>query len=173
MLFELEDLKEYEDVMALEDEMIVNDVFIKSFKSSHDATDSRNFIIKDETGSMAYITDTGYLNQKYFKMLSNLNLYLFECNHDIEMLEDGPYPKWLKTRVLSDVGHLSNNMAGFYLAKLIGPDTKDVLLIHLSETNNKPEIALKTVKETLDDYEVDFKNIKCACQDKKSEVYVL
>ena len=62
---------------------------------------------------------------------------------------NGKYPKWLKARILSDKGHLSNNAAGFYLSKLIGPHTKSVVLAHLSHENNTPDIALKTVKTIL------------------------
>ena len=86
------------------------------------------------------------------------------------MLQTGPYPVWLKKRVLSDEGHLSNISAGVYLSKLIGSNTKQIVLIHLSETNNNPEIALKTVKETFEEYDINFKNISCASQDRISEV---
>ena len=98
---------------------------------------------------------------------------MFESNHDIEMLENGPYPKWLKARVKSDSGHLSNNAAGFYLAKLIGPNTKKVLLIHLSETNNCPDKALETVYSILKEYEINFNKVSCAMQDERSEVIAL
>lgn len=173
MFYEMENLKDYNHVLVLEDEYSCDDFKIKSIKSSHDAVDSRNFIIDDFHSKMAYITDTGYVNQKNFKYLTNLDLYLFESNHDIEMLENGPYPKWLKARVKSDSGHLSNNAAGFYLAKLIGPNTKKVLLIHLSETNNCPDKALETVYSILKEYEINFNKVSCAMQDERSEVIAL
>ena len=169
---ELEDLKEYNHVVFLENDMELDDgTLIRSFRSSHDANDARNFVISNNESSVAYITDTGYVNRNNFKMLENLSLYLFESNHDIEMLENGPYPVWLKKRVLSDNGHLSNNAAGFYLSKLIGDNTKHVLLIHLSETNNCPEKALETVNDTLKKYEIEFGNISCAKQDEHTEVF--
>ncbi len=172
MFFEMDDLKDYSHVLVVDKDFKQDELVVKSFKSSHDAVDSRNFIISDGKTKVGYITDTGYLNHKYFSMLYNLDVYLFESNHDIEMLENGPYPKWLKTRVLSPEGHLSNNEAGFYLAKLIGPNTKKVMLIHLSEVNNNPDIALKTVYDVLNDYEIDFKHITCATQDERSEVMI-
>ena len=89
------------------------------------------------------------------------------------MLQEGPYPKWLKKRVLSDTGHLSNISAGVYLSKFIGSKTKKVILIHLSETNNTPEIALTTVKDVFKEYDVNFKNISCASQNEISEVIEL
>ncbi len=170
MLFEMEDIKDYNHVIVVEDEYQTKDFIIKSFRSSHDATESRNFIIDDYSCKMAYVTDTGYVNQRNFKYLSNLDYYLFESNHDIEMLENGPYPKWLKSRVRSDSGHLSNNAAGVYLAKLIGPNTKRVLLIHLSETNNSADKALQTINEIFEEYEIKFNNLTCALQDEVSEV---
>ena len=173
MFYEMSDLKDYTHVQVVDNEFTKDELSIISFKSSHDAVDSRNFIISDGNSKMAYITDTGYVNQKYFKMLYNLDLYLFESNHDIEMLENGPYPKWLKKRVLSDNGHLSNNASGFYLSKLIGPNTKKVLLIHLSEINNTPDKALETVYDILRDYKVDFNKISCAMQDERSEVITI
>lgn len=93
-----------------------------------------------------------------------------ESNHDIEMLNNGPYPKWLKKRVLSDYGHLSNNAASFYLTKLIGPNTKKVILMHLSETNNSKDKSLLTLNETFKEYEVNFKNVIISDQNEKSEV---
>ena len=139
-------------------------------KTSHDTTDSRSFIIRAEGKSIVYMTDTGFINTKYFKKLSNLDVYLFESNHDIEMLLHGPYPKWLKDRVICPYGHLSNKDSSVYLAKLIGPNTKKILLMHLSEKNNTPEKALETIKETFKEYEIKFKNISCATQRDKSEV---
>lgn len=153
-----------------EDEIIIDDIKIKSIHSSHDALDSRNYIFSYKDKALAYITDTGYVNSKYFPILKNLDIYLFESNHDVELLQHGPYPKWLKKRILSDSGHLSNNMAGFYLAKLIGSKTKNVILIHLSETNNLEQIALNQVQGILLEYNVDFKNIICAKQDEITDM---
>ena len=86
------------------------------------------------------------------------------------MLTHGPYPDWLKRRVLSDEGHLSNQACGFYLSKLIGPKTKKVFLMHLSEVNNNSEVALNTVFDSLEQSMVNFKEIVCAEQDNISEV---
>ena len=80
---------------------------------------------------------------------------------------NGPYPYILKQRVLSDKGHLSNELSGTYLKELIGDKTKKVVLAHLSETNNTPEIALKTVKEIVDNESIDIIN---AFQDEPVEV---
>ena len=100
---------------------------------------------------MVYVTDTGYLNQKNLQKLINKNLYILESNHDVEMLMNGPYPYILKQRVLSDKGHLSNELAGSYLRDIIGINTKKIVLAHLSETNNDAQIAINTNKEIIGD----------------------
>ena len=170
ILKNLPQLKNYENLIIYDESIALPEDIITSIKVSHDSNDARNFIIEDGKYSLCYITDTGYINHKYFKLLENRTIYLFESNHDIEMLQTGPYPAWLKKRVLSDTGHLSNISAGVYLSKFIGKDTKKVILMHLSETNNKPELALKTVKDTFKEYDVKFNNISCASQNEISEV---
>lgn len=170
MLLSLESLSNYNHIITYNDLIDLEDIKIYALKSSHDAVASRNFIIEEGNYSIVQITDTGYIKSKYFKLLKNRDVYFMESNHDIEMLEHGPYPDYLKKRVLSDEGHLSNNASGFYLSKLIGDKTKTVYLMHLSEVNNLPEVALKTVKDTLNDYDVKFDNIKCASQNEISEV---
>lgn len=171
MLKNIPFLKSYENLIIYnEDNINLCEDLIETIKSSHDSNDARNFIIYDGKKSLCYITDTGYINQKYFDKLKNHDIYLFESNHDVEMLTNGPYPSWLKARVLSDKGHLSNIATGVYLSKFIGDKTKHIILIHLSETNNKPSIALETAKETFDEYEVKFNNISCASQNEISEM---
>ena len=173
MFSEIEDLKYYDKVLLYDEKIELDDTTIDIIKTSHDTTDARSFIIKNKNNSVAYVTDTGFLNTKFFKKLTNINVYLFESNHDIEMLLNGPYPKWLKDRVMGPYGHLSNKDSSVYLAKIIGPDTKKIILTHLSEKNNTPEKALATIKETFKEYEIDFNNISCATQRDKSEVIEL
>ena len=172
MLKHLPYLKEYDKVLVYEDDIYIDGLVISSIKSSHDSIDSRNFIIEEGKSSVVYITDTGYINVKNFPILYNKNIYLMESNHDIELLNDGPYPAWLKKRVLSDVGHLSNKAASFYLTKLIGPNTKKVILMHLSEVNNTKEKSLETLWDTFKEYEMSFNKVKVSDQNKRSEVMV-
>ena len=167
----LESIKDYPNTLVLEDEVTLeNNIIVTSIHSSHDAIDSRNYIIEAEGKKVAYITDTGYINNKYFKVLANLDVYLFESNHDIELLQHGPYPAWLKKRILSDEGHLSNKLSSFYLSKLVGDKTKKIILIHLSENNNLEEIALETINNTFLERGIKFSNIECARQEEKTEV---
>lgn len=170
MFMELQNIKQYHNILIYENEIILNGLRIKAIKSSHDSVDSRNFIIEEGNKSVVYITDTGYVNNKYFNHLKNKNVYLFESNHDIEMLNNGPYPKWLKRRVLGDEGHLSNKAASFYLAKLVGDNTKKIILMHLSEVNNTEEKSLETIQNTFKEYDVNFNDIRCAKPEEISEV---
>lgn len=169
-LYEINDLKNYSRILVCENELDLDGVNIKSFKSSHDAIDSRNFVISEGDKRIGYITDTGYINVKYFKYLFNLDIYLFESNHDVELLQHGPYPELLKRRILSDSGHLSNKAAAFYLTKLIGDKTKEIILIHLSEINNLEEVAMNTINSTFMEYGIEFHNVICARQNEATRL---
>lgn len=140
-----------EDLVLVEDEFTFGHLTITTIHTSHDSLGSVGFLIENDHKSIVYITDTGYLNQKSLKKIINKNLYIMESNHDVEMLMNGPYPYILKQRVLSDQGHLSNELAGNYLRDIIGIDTKKIVLAHLSETNNCIDLALNTNKEIIGD----------------------
>ena len=106
----------------------IKDLTINVIKTSHDTEDSVGYIVNNDDKSIVYITDTGYINNKYFDILSNRNIYIMESNHDIEMLNNGRYPFELRQRILSDKGHLSNYDSAKYLSKFIGNKTKYILL---------------------------------------------
>ena len=140
-----------ENLMLVDMEFDLLNLHITLINTSHDSIGSVGFLIENDNKSIVYITDTGYLNQKNLQKIINKNIYIMESNHDIEMLMNGPYPYILKQRVLSDKGHLSNELAGRYLRDIIGIDTKKIVLAHLSETNNNVDIALNTNKEIMGD----------------------
>ena len=166
-------IKKYDLIEFFDKDFYIDNIKVELIKTSHDTKDSRGFIITENDKSVVYITDTGYLNQKHFNKLKDKNLYLFESNHDIEMLINGKYPKWLKDRVVGPYGHLSNKDASIYLSKIIGNDTKQIVLMHLSKENNTEEVALNTIYEIFDEYNIDFDNIVCAKQREKTEVITL
>jgi len=134
-----------------EDDFDIDEFKINVIHTSHDAKGSVGYVISNNKSSLVYITDTGYINKSFLMKMTNKNIYIFESNHDIGMLMTGPYPYVLKQRVVSDRGHLSNEQAGNYLKELIGDKTKKIILAHLSEINNTPDIALKTVKAIIGD----------------------
>lgn len=140
-----------ENLVLVDKEFDLLNLHITLINTSHDSIGSVGFLIENNNKSLVYITDTGYLNQKSLQKIINKNLYIMESNHDIEMLMNGPYPYILKQRVLSDTGHLSNELAGKYLKDIIGIDTKKIVLAHLSETNNTASLAINTNKEIIGD----------------------
>ena len=146
MYKELKEILPKEKIELYSDKMYLMDVTIDLVHTSHDAPGSVGFLINN---SLVYITDTGYINEKYYDLLSNREIYYIESNHDEQMLLTGPYPHYLKQRILSDKGHLSNGATASYLEKFIGSNTKYIILAHISETNNTKELALETTKEAL------------------------
>lgn len=155
----------YEDKKA-----IIGDLIVNVIKTSHDAEESIGFVLTNNNSSMVYITDTGYINQKYFKILSNNNLYVLESNHDIKMLMDGPYPYYLQQRVRGDKGHLSNKQASDYLCKFIGDNTRKIVFAHISEHNNSYEKVIETFNEELSKNDMNFDDVLIAKQNEATEV---
>lgn len=162
----------YENSEYLLDEMFFGGAIIKAIPLSHDSLTINGFLIEKDGESVVYITDTGYVNLRHLIKLKNKTYYIFESNHDSEMLIKGPYPKYLQDRILSDKGHMSNELAGGYLARLIGPNTKKIILAHLSETNNTPKLALDTVNKVLKENDIVFEDIIPASQSEITEVSV-
>ena len=144
-------IKTYPDFSyTIIDKYLEVDTFhVTVFKTSHDVDDSNGYLFEEADSSIVYITDTGYLNQKYFSMLKNRSIYIMESNHDINLLMNGSYPYHLKQRILGDRGHLSNIDSSYYLSKLIGKNTEKIILIHLSEENNDEKIAYDTCVEKI------------------------
>ena len=143
-------LKEYvpkNRCIFIDDIFNINDVKVELIHTSHDAPSSVGYIIEYNNRSLVYVTDTGYINRKYLNKMVGKDLYLIESNHDEVMLMDGPYPRFLKERVISDKGHLSNKTTAKYLKKIIGNNTKNIILAHISEKNNSKEKVLEAIKD--------------------------
>jgi len=123
----------------------IGNIYIKPFMIPHDAEEpvGFNFFIGNKKVTTA--TDIGHINNELLANFEMSDLILLESNHDIEMLKVGPYPWNLKRRILSDRGHLSNEMAGKVAAYLAEKGTRNIFLGHLSKENNFPELAYQTV----------------------------
>lgn len=168
-----EDIKEdikITDCCFIQNSFLYKDTYIDYIKTSHDVTDSNGYIIESNTSSVVYITDTGYINYKNETKLKNKNIYILESNHDVEMLRNGKYPYHLQQRILSDSGHLSNEECAKYLSKYIGENTKTIFLAHLSDENNSPEVAMKTVVNILKENNKLIDDIRIAYQKEKTEL---
>ncbi len=119
----------------------IGDIDIAPFTIPHDAADPVGFVLQAEGVRMGFATDLGYMPPNVKAHLKGVDLLLLESNHDIEMLRDGPYPWSVKQRVLSRVGHLSNEAAAEFLSTEYDGQAAYVILAHLSESNNLPELA--------------------------------
>lgn len=127
----------------------IGDIAISPFTIPHDAADPVGFVLQAEGVRMAVATDLGYMPPNVKAQLAGLDLLLLESNHDLEMLRDGPYPWSVKQRVLSRVGHLSNDAAAEFLETEYDGQAGYVILAHLSESNNHPELARVTAERAL------------------------
>jgi phosphoribosyl 1,2-cyclic phosphodiesterase len=127
----------------------IGDIAVSPFTIPHDATDPVGFVFEAEGVRMAVATDLGYVPPNVKAQLRKLDLLMLESNHDLEMLRDGPYPWQVKQRVLSRVGHLSNDAAAEFLEAGYDGQATYVILGHLSESNNLPELARVAAERAL------------------------
>jgi phosphoribosyl 1,2-cyclic phosphodiesterase len=127
----------------------IGDIGVSPFTIPHDAADPVGFVFQAEGVRMALATDLGYVPPNVKAQLKGVDLLLLESNHDLEMLRDGPYPWSVKQRVLSRVGHLSNEATAEFLESGYDGQAAYVILGHLSESNNLPELARVTAERAL------------------------
>ena len=125
---------------------------IESFPTSHDAPGSCGF----RFDALGVLTDSGYVTEEAAGTLAGVSLLLLEANHDVDLLQNGPYPYYLKERILSDQGHLSNETAAAFAVAMARQGTEEFVLAHLSAENNTPERALSAVRWALADAGFDL-----------------
>ena len=129
-------------VIVPDERCIIKDIALYPVRTSHDAADPVAYRI-DHDG---LITDLGCYNDYTVECLRNLDLLYLEANHDVHMLQVGPYPYYLKQRILGERGHLSNESAGKLLSRLLHDNMQAIVLGHLSKENNLPELAYESVR---------------------------
>jgi phosphoribosyl 1,2-cyclic phosphodiesterase len=128
----------------------IGDIHVTPFTIPHDAADPVGFVLQAEGMRIVVATDLGYLAPNVRMHLRGADLLIIESNHDVEMLRDGPYPWIVKQRVLSRVGHLSNDALGDYLASEYDGGARYVILAHISESNNLPALARSCAERALE-----------------------
>ena len=149
---------------------------VTPFFVPHDASENVGYQIEAEGVTFVIITDAGSFTEDMKKRIGLADYLVVEANHDMEMLQSGPYPQYLKERISSPNGHLSNTDCGKILAENMTERLKHVWLCHLSEENNHPELARKTVDATLRSYGIiPGKDIQLEVLKRKmpSEIYEL
>jgi phosphoribosyl 1,2-cyclic phosphodiesterase len=123
----------------------IRDFKVTAFEVPHDSTDNVGYHIEFGNHTFTFATDVGHITETVSTYMSKANHLIIEANYDEEMLRDGSYPHFLKERVSSPTGHLSNREAAEFLATHYHPGLKDIWLCHLSRDNNHPDLAYKTV----------------------------
>ena len=136
---------------------------ITPVSTSHDVKNPLGFIIENEEEKLVYLTDSGKITVKTLQKLKNADYYIIESNHDPDMLMATNRPMFLKKRILSTKGHLSNEQSATYMSKCIGEKTKEIVLAHLSEEANDPIVALETYKKVFEEANISLDNIKLYC----------
>jgi phosphoribosyl 1,2-cyclic phosphodiesterase len=129
----------------------IGDIAVTPFTIPHDAADPVGFVFEAEGIRIGLATDLGYIPAHAAMRLRRCDVLMLESNHDLDMLRDGPYPWSVKQRVMSRVGHLSNNAAAEFLEKGYDGQAEYVILAHLSESNNLPELARVSAEYALRD----------------------
>lgn len=142
------------------DEITLDTLRVKVIPTSHDAKDSCGYVIESSNQKLVYITDTGYINEAIKPYLMNADYYIFESNHDIEMLMATKRPMFVKQRIIGDFGHLCNEDSANVLAELVGKKTKEIVLAHISEEGNSKERAKAVLLDTLQAKQIDTSRLR-------------
>lgn len=157
-----------------DEDFVIGDVTVMAFSTYHDAASPCGYKIDSQGKSAAVVTDLGTYDHYIVNHLQGLDAMVIEANHDIRMLETGPYPYYLKRRILGDYGHLSNERSGQLLSELLHDRIKKIFLGHLSKENNMAELAFETVKLEITMGENEYKgsdfNIEVAPRDRLSGI---
>lgn len=127
----------------------IHDLWVKPISIWHDSVDPVCYTVSDDNKKISIATDMGDFDRHIVDALSGADAMLIEANHDVRMLEVGPYPFHLKQRILSKHGHLSNERGGQLVRELLNDHMKGIYLGHLSKENNYPELAFEAVKNEL------------------------
>lgn len=155
-------------------DFIIDDIVIHPFRTQHDAVDPLCYTLSKNGRKISVVTDLGCYNEYILGKLSESDILFIEANHDIEMLQNGSYPAFLKKRILGEKGHLSNNTTVKLISEICHENLKCVVLGHLSRENNDPRVAHDSIKVEIDSFNSKSgKNIKLAVaeREKSTEVF--
>lgn len=155
-------------------DITVGDLTIHSFRISHDAAEPVGYTVSRGDKRIGVATDLGFYDDYIVNNLQNLDAMLIEANHDVNLLQVGSYPYYLKQRILGKRGHLSNEASGQLIDRLLCDKVKNIMLGHLSKENNYDKLAFETVKSEIDMSKSCFKakdfDIEVAKRDEPSKL---
>lgn len=154
---------------------VVGEVTITPVSISHDASDAVGYVIEGEGKKVVYVTDIGYLPKRDHEVFKEADMYIFESNYDVTMLFTSSRPFYLKQRIDSVKGHMSNTDSAYNLAQLVGKNTKYIVLAHRSRECNTDELVLQTYTEVFQDYglQIDEYEVTVAKQDIPTTIFEL
>ena len=144
------------------------DVVVTPFMTSHDASNPCGYMIEADGEKLVYMTDTGTYLSSNTPLIKNPDYLIIESNHDIQMLLHTNRPMELIQRILSEYGHLCNEDSAFATLEIIGENTKEIVLAHLSEEANTPEAALEAYHKVFEYAHVDINKYKLRCANQRT-----
>jgi phosphoribosyl 1,2-cyclic phosphodiesterase len=150
----------------------LHDLEIHPFRISHDTADPVGFVVSDGASSLCCCTDTGKITSLIRQRARRCQALILEANYDPQMLADGPYPLPIKQRVRSSHGHLANDDAARFLAELAESSLQQVVLAHLSSTNNLPELVSARIEQEIRPLNPSFR-LDIALQEQPTRVFVV
>ena len=151
------------NVVLLNKPFTIGDFEITPIETSHDAVNPCAYLIKDKDSSLFYMTDTGVFIEETLPLIKDPTYLIIESNHDIKMLLQTNRPFELKNRIMSDHGHLCNEDSAIATVSIIGEHTKEIVLAHLSEEANTPEVALEAYNKIFNHFGVSMDKYKVRC----------
>ena len=154
----------------------IGEMSIRSFEVPHDSTQNVGYAVDTPVGRFTLVTDIGKVTETIIEEIKGANYLVFESNYDREMLLSGSYPYYLKERIVSGEGHISNHEASHILVQYLHKEVRFLALCHLSGENNSPELALETLRQKFRehyDWEADGLSLKVLKRGECSPIYQL
>jgi len=160
------------DAYSIRDSVVLGNFEIKAISVSHDAVDPVAYSVRCGRTMISVVSDLGRMTDDVAERIKGSDILAIEANHDEKLLMAGSYPEMLKRRILSNHGHLSNRQTAEKITGLVKPDTR-IILTHLSQENNRPEIALNEIGTALAKSGTPYGHLECASQDSGSSFFSL
>lgn len=132
------------------DTLSIAGIHVQTYSTSHDVINPVGYRFNALDDSIGFATDTGELSSKAIGILKDCRVLALESNHDVTMLREGAYPRFLQERILSTKGHLSNNQAAEAARELVTDRTEQLIAMHISQDNNRPSLTVKSYANALD-----------------------
>ncbi len=166
-------IKEYHQPIFKEIPFKLGDFTITAFDVPHDGLDNSGFFIEYGGNNFAIATDLGQVTERARHYMSQAHYLVIEANYDLDMLENGPYPEYLKNRIKLSTGHLDNVDTAKFVSEMYSKDLKNIFLCHLSNDNNTPEKAVAVVKHALEEKGVTVGDAKGTLEDRNKDLQLM